>query len=120
MGIGFNLSSGDTSSPDRPAPGTPNPLKHNILGLRAFKHCTVVLVAYAGVTNYEGHKVLVFEGCHPDYHALQSATGALDPHFIDPDSLDGLTHPKLIARFRPDKEGLELAYAFAHMYDTRQ
>ena len=87
-----------------PPKGEPDPKFFNVLTLKEFDNCHILVVRYPNCTNYEGHKVLLMAGpCNPE------AT-FLDPHFTN-DS-------KLLARFRPTPEGLRLAELTAKAYSN--
>jgi len=57
----------------------------------------VAKVKYWNATNYEGVKILVYQGALP---------ARLDPHFCD-------KHKSPIARFEPTERGWMMAAAFA-------
>jgi len=92
-----------TSCPPRPAPNQ-DPKRWQIIGYREFEHAYVLIVRYFDAINFEGIKVMVYQGQMPDLEKIDR----LDPHF----ETSGLTP---IARFRPTKEGRALAYKLAGM-----
>ena len=89
--------------PDAVAPN-PNPGNYRILERWNYKGATLLKVKYNGCTNFEGIKLLLFQGAFTD-------TGYLDPHFDK-------SNASPIARFKPDKEGLLLADQCARLFDV--
>ena len=85
------------------APSAPVSVNFEIVRLQQIGRCVVAEINYPDCTNFEGTKVLVFEGV-----SCRDVRGwsELDPHF----SLD---RPAMIARFRPTAGGFELARYFA-------
>lgn len=82
----------------QPAPN-PSPDRWNILEKYEYKNGYVLKVHYLDCTNFEGIKVMVFEGKYKKRKQL-------DPHFSkEKDSP--------IARFRPNKQGLKMAQELA-------
>ena len=77
----------------------PNPLRWELLQMASFSNAYVLKVKYIGCTNFEGVKIMVYEG---KYGGLIS----LDPHFADNDKSP-------IARFKPDNKGWDRALALA-------
>ena len=77
-------------------PPNPNPYKFEILDIFEKNNYTVVKVHYVGCTNFEGIKILLFEGNIKD-EILK--LNALDPHFMENGKFT------LLARFRPDEKG---------------
>lgn len=94
MGL-FKLFSGESNDIQ---PGNPNPSNFTIslLEYDPGTDRTLVFVNYPGCTNFEGEKILLIKGKVGDFVSL-------DPHFL-PDN-------KILARFRPDRGGIKLAYA---------
>ena len=80
-------------------PPNPNPYKFEILDIFEENNFTVVKVNYIGCTNFEGIKILLFEGNIKD-EVLK--LNALDPHFMENGKFT------LLARFRPDEKGWKL------------
>ena len=85
---------GSGPKPVAPAPN-PDPSRFRILGTQQFENACVVIAKYLDCTNYEGKKVMVFEGHF-------TCPIELDPHFSEDDNSP-------IARFKPDEKGLKLA-----------
>jgi len=98
------------TNPSDPVAVAPNPSPTRWVLLRdvTFPHATVLKVKYLDCTNFEGIKVMVYEGrFRPSYE--------LDPHFFEYDA----NSP--IARFRPDKKGWSLALGLAkHISYTKE
>ena len=70
---------------------------YKLIGKKKFKNATLLLVNFEYHNNFDGAKLLVFRGNFEPGRAL-------DPHFLESNDL--------IARFRPDEEGLSLAVDF--------
>lgn len=75
---------------------------YSVLNAILVNSSTILLVKYHNATNYEGVKILVFEGAAPSF---------LDPHFCE-------HHKSPIARFEPTERGWNLALKFAEMLYT--
>lgn len=99
MGISVNNKSCYTNS-QQPAPN-PSPDRWELLEKYIGAKGYALKVRYTGCTNYEGVKVMVYEGAYLPRKSL-------DPHF-QPDN----NAP--IARFRPDETGWRRA---TQMVDT--
>ncbi len=88
----------------KPAP-PPAPNPENFLVQRSSQvgDYLIVEVVYPDCTNWEGRKILVFEGIHPaDLHRQKK----LDPHFCNnPNCVT------TIARFEPTDRGWRMAYS---------
>lgn len=101
MGLGIGpRCSGNPCEPAAVAPN-PNPGRFKILKEQVIGKYLVLLVEYPGCTNYEGKKLLVYEGWKSSAGLLFHNLYRLDPHFAD-----NVGAP--IARFRPTEESLEL------------
>lgn len=92
-------------TPSAPAPN-PDPKRWCLLEVKEFPHAYVLKVRYYDATNFEGVKVMVYEGKYPG-----SPKGSLDPHFAE-------TGVSPIARFRPDERGTQLACLFAEAFSN--
>jgi hypothetical protein len=105
--VGMNLSGmsvcrGDVTSP--PQAGNPDPRRFTIEQTVQIGACVVARVRYHGVANYEGMKVLLYQGVTElQLHTARS----LDPHFCDDD------HLSPFARFEPTASGWEAATVLA-------
>jgi len=80
-------------------PPNPDPSRWVLLEKIQYNNAYVLLVRYLDCTNFEGVKVMVFPGQYRPRNTM-------DPHF----SKDELSP---IARFRPDKKGIEMAKSCA-------
>ena len=83
----------------------PDPQRFTVLRTRACGAALVTEVQYEGCTNYEGHKILVYDKMSNAEFLQQTH---LDPHFCD-----NPQHPSPIARFEPTQRGWALALALA-------
>lgn len=105
LGIGFSRSRADCcSNTTPPAPPNPNPNKFKVMKHEEFGRFLLLWVKYDGCTNYEGTKILVYEGV--TWENLQKQ-GSLDPHFCEVS-----TYHSPIARFVPTERGWKYARAF--------
>jgi uracil DNA glycosylase len=84
--------------------GNPNPHNFIIEEVMAIGKFVIARVRYPDCSNYEGRKVLVFEGTTT--RTLQTQV-ALDPHFCD-----SKVHPSPVARFEPTNRGWNYAISF--------
>lgn len=77
----------------------PNPKNWELIKLEQYNNAYVMKVRYQGCTNFEGIKIMVYQGkySHRDY---------LDPHFCQ-------FFESPIARFKPTMYGWELANSLA-------
>ena len=83
----------------------PNPLLFEVLRTNMVGDLLLAKVKYLGCTNYEGNKILVFQGVTEDEFKKLCE---LDPHFSE--------NSKLVARFKPTEEGWLMAVGFAIMW----
>lgn len=86
------------------ASGNPNPARFNINKMLEVGSYLIAEVYYPNCQNYEGKKILVFEGV-PE-KVLQKQI-SLDPHFCDSSE-----HPSPVARFEPTARGWNYAVSF--------
>jgi len=83
----------------------PDPMKFEITTLNVVGNFIIATINYLNCTNFEGKKILVFEGVSAkEIRSLRT----IDPHFCDDD------HISPIARFEPTNKGLCLAFAMAN------
>jgi hypothetical protein len=82
-----------------PQAQAPNPRNWKLLRRINYVNAYIMVVQYPGCTNFEGIKIMVFEGKY-------EPRCCLDPHFSDDDKSP-------IARFKPDGRGLALAIVLA-------
>jgi hypothetical protein len=114
MGIGLGVS---RSSYDRveyidrylPAPQNPDPKKFKVLDKKSCGKFLILRIKYDGCSNYEGEKILVYEGVTWPILKRQKS---LDPHFSQ--SRDFYSP---IARFEPTDLGWSRAVLFCQMYE---
>jgi hypothetical protein len=109
---GPNSARGRAQSYDPEAPGStrpnPNPEVFEVRRAEPVGKFVVCLVKYPDATTFEGNKVMILTGItQPGVIESQH----LDPHFSE----DGL----VVARFRPDEEGWELALSVAGLLDQQ-
>lgn len=84
--------------------GNPNPNNFEITRLEKVLRFVVVMIKYPDCKNYEGNKILVFEGV-PTKTILNQKS--IDPHFCN-----SKTHPSPVARFEPTEKGWGYAVNF--------
>ncbi len=78
-----------------PRAQAPDPARYTVVLVEHYKNATLIVADYAGCTNYEGRKIMVYQG-----NVIPS--GTLDPHFSE----HGIAP---VARFSPSEQGLRLA-----------
>jgi len=105
MGLHIGMSS-CSCTPPTPTPQQvqPDPRRFTIQRASVEGRFLVAEVVYPDAKNYEGRKILVYEGLTAK--ALGKAS-VLDPHFCEHS-----THPSPIARFEPTPKGWRYALAF--------
>ncbi len=81
----------------------PNPRKFVLNSVIQVGKFVVAQITYPDCTNYEGDKILVFEGVTP---AEVKQWKEIDPHFCN------AAHKSPVARFEPTLKGLRYAIAF--------
>ena len=85
-----------------PTANAPDPSNYHILGAETVNGYMLLTVYYPGCTNFSGHKLLMFnKNIKTHDFGLR-----IDPHFDKGDLSP-------IARFKPTKEGLEMARKLA-------
>ena len=90
----YSMSDGD------PNPPNPDPMQFDIVSPRKSGRYEVLLVRYKGCTTFGGLKLLVVRDLCNDPRTL-------DPHFHE--------GGPVVARFEPNGQGHELAYAVIHV-----
>ena len=94
MGLSFISSScGDSLNP--------NPKNFKVTCTLCYGEYLLIEVLYPDCKNYEGKKLILYKGIKLEDLLAQ---GRIDPHFVE----DKFSP---IARFKPDMEGLKMAYA---------
>jgi len=83
----------------------PQPFNYRIFGHWQFGKYLVVKIRYMNCTNYEGTKILLFEGVTMD---KLKKWKHIDPHFSD-----SMRYKSPIARFVPTPHGIDMAVALA-------
>lgn len=86
-------------------PRNPDPQRFRIVRIEQVGKFVIVKIQYPNCTNYEGNKVLVFEGV--SIRTLKTLT-AIDPHFCD-----SPRHLSPVARFEPTERGWSYARSLA-------
>lgn len=100
---------GARSNPQAIAPN-PNPGNYQIKGEWKIGNFLVLLVYYPDCTNFEGKKLLVYEGWENSQLLLKHNLYQLDPHFENKVGAP-------IARFRPTEKSFELIERMAGMHE---
>lgn len=101
--MGISIGSGGGSCSCLPPSRNPDPSNFEILALEQIEGYLAVRLRYLDCTNYEGEKILVFEGV--------SARGFLACDTVDP-HFDESSEHLLIARFCPTEDGWQNARMF--------
>lgn len=99
MGIGIGKKSWLRAETNQRHPNDPNPNNFIIQEIIPLPGYTIANIVYPNCTNFEGQKLILFLG---EYTLQQLRKMSIDPHFLEK------TEPKVVARFRPDEEGLKL------------
>lgn len=93
------------SSDGNITPPNPDPKNFIIKELHQCGDNLIILANYPGCTTFNGDKILVLRETHVDDYVEE-----LDPHFSE----DG----KVIARFIPTEEGMEMAMKLVSQLDS--
>lgn len=109
MGLKRRISGGTMTS--IPA-GNPDPLNYEVLSFEVINGLAIVQIKYPDCKNYEGKKILVYEGL--TQIDLMNKKQPLDPHFQEKKS-----RFVPIARFEPTDKGLTNARVFARTFGSR-
>jgi len=108
MGIGL-FSASDDFTPSY-TPPNPDPKRWQLLDIIRYNTTAAaafaIKVKYLDCTNYEGVKVMVYEG--KDFNAEEAYKNGLDPHFSK-------EHISPVARFEPTERGWKMAKDLAYM-----
>ena len=108
--MGINLF-GSSSSYDSCKPPNPDPYNFRIKADYEMGDWLVLLVTYPDCNNYEGSKVLVFEGVTKKQLEKR---GKIDPHFSENEK-----KYSPIARFVPTPDGWAMACLFVQTLWTK-
>lgn len=100
MGV-LNKFKNCMSSPYAVANSNPDPSKFKIINEEYHNGYLVLMVDYPDCTNFEGRKLLVYEGFENSQQLIKFNLFKLDPHFAD-------RRGSPIARFKPTDESLIL------------
>jgi hypothetical protein len=95
-----------------PKPGNPNPGNYKIIDTLTFGNILIAEIEYPDCKNYEGRKILVYEGITSKQLRAQKY---IDPHF----SKHG-KYKSPIARFEPTERGWKMAESFAKMWTMKK
>ena len=98
------LSRKCSSSPYAVDNSNPDPKNFIIVNEKEHRGYLILLVKYPNCTNYEGKKLLVYEGFKSSKELLEHNNNKLDPHFSD-------TVGSPMARFRPRQTSVKLIEA---------
>lgn len=91
----------------------PNPDNYDIVDVVEYGDYKVLLVHYPNCTNYKGMKCIVAKCSMIELVKLKR----LDPHFTEVIPKDGI---KIIARFPPSNEGVEMAKDLAQALQSNR
>lgn len=105
MGIGPGRRC--TSSPYAAPNSNPNPARFTIEKWESYANALVVLVHYPDASNFEGRKIMVYEGITHTEELRKRTRNRLDPHFA-------AASVSPVARFVPTDKGWSWACAFAN------
>jgi len=95
-----------------PLPGNPNPAKYRIIDTLTIGNILIVEIEYPDCKNYEGRKILVYEGI--------SATQLREQKLIDPHFSKNKKYASPIVRFEPTERGWKMAESFAKMWNMKK
>jgi len=119
MGV-IRLFSADRYPPEQPykvvpvdvPPGNPDPANYKIIDTLTVGNILIADIQYPDCKNYEGRKILVFEGV-----TAKSLRGQklIDPHFSK-----NSKYLSPIARFEPTDRGWKMAESFAKMWSMKK
>lgn len=93
-------------------PGNPDPANYKIIDTLTVGNILIAEIQYPDCKNYEGRKILVFEGV-----SAQALRGQklIDPHFSK-----NSQYISPIARFEPTDKGWKMAESFAKMWSMKK
>lgn len=93
-------------------PGNPNPANYKIIDTLTIGNLLIVEIQYPDCKNYEGKKILVYEGIT---NFELRAQKYVDPHFSN-----NKKYKSPIARFEPTDRGWKMAESFAKMWSMKK
>lgn len=102
--MGINLFASSSSFDDSNTPVVPNPRNYRIITSISNAKYLLIAIEYPDCINYEGKKILVFEGI--------GLTDLLKQKYIDPHFSDNKQYHSPIARFEPTEKGWDYATRF--------
>jgi hypothetical protein len=92
--------------------GNPSPSNYKILETLTFGNMLIVEIQYPDCNNYEGKKILVYEGVTISQLKKQKL---IDPHFSE-----NKDFYSPVARFEPTQKGWKMAESFAKMWSMKR
>ncbi len=92
--------------------GNPSPSNYKILETLTFGNMLIVEIQYPDCNNYEGKKILVYEGITISQLKKQKL---IDPHFSE-----NKNFYSPVARFEPTQKGWKMAESFAKMWSMKR
>lgn len=92
--------------------GNPNPAKYKIIDTLTFGNMLIVEIHYPDCNNYEGKKILVYEGI--------TASELREQKLIDPHFSENVKFRSPVARFEPTQKGWKMAESFAKMWSMKR
>lgn len=109
MGLGLFRSSCSCSYEKQEILPNPNPKNFKIIWIEEGFNFTIAKIHYPDCENYEGNKILVWEG---KVAKKIVELKELDPHFCN-------QHLSPIARFAPTEEGIKIALSLDKIYNEK-
>lgn len=89
----------------------PSPERFSILRSERVGDYLILMVHYPDCTNFEGVKIMVYQGFADTAALLAASNGKLDPHFCP-------HGPSPLVRFKPNEKGFDAAIAYAKSLGT--
>lgn len=83
----------------------PDPANYKIVKAKEIGNFLIVMLNYPDCTNYEGNKILLFQGV--------TLIGLVNQKYIDPHFFKDKKYASPIARFVPDEKGWDMAETLA-------
>ena len=104
----ISSSSFDSTKESVLTKNNPDPYNYTIKMQVQIGKYLIVYIIYPDCTNYEGKKILVYKDIK--FEDLQKQM-KIDPHFSD-----NKRYYSPIARFKPDKEGIDMTIRFCKLF----